>query len=149
MHGGIERLGPDDWERFRAVRQRSLRGDPEAFAASAHRWLTDGDVEQAWRDRLEDVVTLVAVLDGADVGTAGLDASGQLLAMWVAPEVRGDGVGRRLVEAVVAEAPTGTAVHLRVMADNAAAVGFYERCGFVLASTEADHEGCLDMTYAG
>lgn len=149
MPVGIERLGPDDWERFRAVRQRSLRSDPAAFAASAHRWLADGDVEPAWRERLAEVVTLVAVLDGTDVGTAGLDASGQLLAMWVDPTVRGAGVGRRLVDAVVSAAPDGTVVHLRVMADNAAAVGFYERCGFTLEPGDADDEGCLDMTYAG
>lgn len=145
----IERLGPDAWSRFRTVRQRSLRSDPAAFAASAHRWLAEGDVEQAWRERLAEVVTLVASLDGVDVGTAGLDASGQLLAMWVDPDVRGAGVGRQLVAAVVAEAPAGTTVHLRVMAGNAAATVFYERCGFVLTTTEADPEGCLDMTYVG
>lgn len=149
MTGTIERLGPDDWARFRAVRQASLRSDPAAFAASAHRWLAEGDVEQAWRDRLADVATFVAVQHGVDVGTAGLDRDGQLLAMWVDPAVRGSGVGRRLVAAVVGSAPSAARVHLRVMADNGAGVRFYERCGFRLVTVEPDVEGCLDMTYAG
>ena len=144
----VERLGPDDWARFRTVRQASLRGDPSAFAASAHRWLDELDVEQHWRSRLADVVTLVATRSGVDVGTAGLDRSGQLIGMWVDPAVRGTGVGWSLVEAVLALAPPDVPMHLRVMADNGPGVRFYERCGFRLVTVDADAEGCLAMTYA-
>lgn len=148
MTATVERLGPDDWARFRTVRQASLRGEPSAFAASAHRWLDELDLEQHWRARLADVVTLMASRSGVDVGTAGLDRSGQLIGMWVDPVVRGSGVGAALVDAVLALAPPEVPVHLRVMADNGPGVRFYERCGFRLSTVEADAEGCLAMTYA-
>lgn len=148
MSTRIERLGPDDWRRFRTVRQASLRGDPAAFATSAHRWLDEHDTEARWRARLADVVTLVAHRTGVDVGTAGLDRTGQLIGMWVDPVVRGTGVGASLVEAVLALAPSEAPVHLRVMADNGPGVRFYERCGFRVVTFDADAEGCLAMTYA-
>jgi GNAT superfamily N-acetyltransferase len=141
----VDLLGPDQWARFRRVRQAALRSDPAAFAASAHRWLDEHDQEAAWRSRLEQVRTVVASLDGRDVGTAGISIDGELLAMWVAPHARGHGVGRVLVHAVVDLAADPQDVHLRVMAGNPQGIAFYERCGFGLVSTEADAEHCLDM----
>ena len=55
-----------------------------------------------------------------------------LYAMWVAPDARGAGVGRALVEAVVAWARgrgCGRLV-LSVTETNRSARGFYEACGF-------------------
>ncbi len=142
----MERLLPDDWARFRQVRQRALRSDPDAFAASAHRWLSDFDVEARWRERLEVVVTYVARLDGADVGTVGIGADHELLGMWVASAARGTGVAARLVDAVARDVPAGTPLRLRVMAGNDVGVRFYTRCGFVLTDPEPDAEDCLTMT---
>lgn len=141
----VERLEPDDWQRFRAVRQASLRADPGAFAASAHRWLHELDEEARWRDRLGAVTTFVACSAGVDVGTAGLGRDHELLGMWVAAGARGLGAGRALVDAVLSQVPHGSGAHLRVMAANAAAVAFYERCGFVLVGGGPDDEGCLTM----
>lgn len=144
MRVEVLRLGPDDWARFRAVRQASLRTDPAAFAASAHRWVDEHDQEPRWRARLHDAETFVAAVDGLDVGTAGLSSDGELLGMWVDPGVRGRGVGRALV-AAVRDAAGGSGTTLRVMADNGPAVRFYEGSGFVLTSTDPDAEGCLTM----
>ena len=51
--------------------------------------------------------------------------------MWVAPELRGSGVGRRLVEAIVdwALARGAARVCLCVESGNAEARRLYERCG--------------------
>ncbi|WP_370188806.1 GNAT family N-acetyltransferase [Aeromicrobium sp.] len=125
-----------------------MRSDPAAFAASAHRWLGDLDVETRWRERLDAVVTYVACLDGTDVGTAGVGADHELLGMWVAPAARGTGVADRLVDAVARHAGAGAPLHLRVMAGNDVGVRFYTRCGFVVTDPEPDAEGCLSMIRA-
>lgn len=142
----VDQLWPEDWARFRRVRQQALRTDPAAFAPSAHRWLGDLDVEDAWRERLAAVSTFVAVLDGMDVGTVGMGADHELLGLWVTPAARGSGVGVCLVDALAQHAGPGTPLRLRVMADNDAALRFYTRCGFVLDASELDAEGCVTMT---
>lgn len=142
-------LAPEDWRLWRAVRQRSLREEPEAFAASAHQWLGPWDEEALWRRRLAAVRSVVALRGDEPVGTAGLDlAKGELVGMWVATEHRHTGIGRRLVEKILDDAVSAgvdESVVLRVMAENSAAVAFYERCGFVLTSAPVDDEGCVSM----
>lgn len=65
-----------------------------------------------------------------------IDAAGQYLSrIAVAPEARGQGVGKRLVETIVALAGGGD-VWLHVAADNAAAIRLYEALGFRFASDE-------------
>jgi ribosomal protein S18 acetylase RimI-like enzyme len=53
--------------------------------------------------------------------------------MWVAPELRGTGVARELVERVVewSRAHGRARVVLSVEAGNAAAARLYEKCGFL------------------
>jgi ribosomal protein S18 acetylase RimI-like enzyme len=142
----VDLLAPRDWARYRAVRQRALRADPHTFAASAHRWLTDLDTPEAWRERLHAVRTLVVARGGADVATAGVTADGEVVGMWVDVAARGRGVGHLLVAALRARA--GTPLHLRVMADNAAAIAFYGSCGFELDDEAPDQEGCRTMRLA-
>lgn len=80
------------------------------------------------------------------IGTSAFDPDDNaIISMWVAADQRGTGVGRALLNAAVAQAE-GAMVSLRVMADNRAAIGFYERCGFVLMAREPDAEGTLAMT---
>jgi ribosomal protein S18 acetylase RimI-like enzyme len=56
-----------------------------------------------------------------------------MFAMWVRPEGRGHGIGRALVEAVVAHARSlgAEVVILRVTESNPAAIGLYASCGFI------------------
>jgi ribosomal protein S18 acetylase RimI-like enzyme len=56
----------------------------------------------------------------------------QVVSMWVAPEVRREGVGRRLIEAVVewAQGRAMRDVKLMVTSVNHGAIAFYERLGF-------------------
>jgi len=56
-----------------------------------------------------------------------------LVGMWVAPELRGSGVARKLVERVVdwSRAHGRSRVVLSVEGDNGRAARLYEKCGFV------------------
>lgn len=54
----------------------------------------------------------------------------EILLAAVARDARGRGIGRSLVEALLAHANAATA-HLEVRASNAAAIALYERAGFV------------------
>lgn len=134
----IERVEPDDWERVRAVRLRALVDTPDAF------WET---VEQArarqpssWRDQLAapEAATFLACRDSRDVGLAAgapqhhNRAEAGLYAVWVDPQVRGEGIGTELVSAVVewARATGYRCLRLYVGDDNPPAVRLYARMGF-------------------
>jgi ribosomal protein S18 acetylase RimI-like enzyme len=92
--------------------------------------------------RLDPADALVAAVDGAVVGYATLHNAIPLPAhahvleingVAVHPAAAGQGVGRALVEAAVAEATRRGAqkVSLRVLGSNAVARRLYARCGFV------------------
>lgn len=134
----IERAGPGEWQRVRAVRLRALEDAPDAFATTVDD--ARSRTADSWRERLVDdaAATFLAVMNGIDVGMvvgADLvehDATAGLFAMWVAPQARRHGVGRALVEAVVAWARSRSRrrVLLEVADSNAPAVMLYERAGF-------------------
>ena len=134
----IQRLTPQDWPRLRAVRLRALGDTPDAFWATAAEESLQTDDE--WRARLEatDAVTVVACEDGVDLGLAvgapHYDREGEvgLFAVWVAPEARGRGIARALIDEVISWArATG---HRRISLDvgdaNAAARALYAEVGF-------------------
>lgn len=78
--------------------------------------------------------TLVAELHGATLGFMMLEpASGYLDQIAVAPESRGSGVADRLIARAKELAPRG--IDLEVNTDNARAIRFYERHGFVRGAT--------------
>lgn len=132
----IERLTPDDWERYRAIRLRGLEEAPDAF------WMTyDEEVEfseERWRERLSSAATFVVSQEGGDVGVVtgaryeGRDGCAGLFGMWVAPEARGTGASIRLVGEVItwARAEGYERLFLDVADENVAAIKLYERVGF-------------------
>lgn len=133
----LDRLGPNDWQRFRAIRLASLHDAPEAFSATYRDWSVAD--ESRWRARLSDVpFTVVAASGGHDVGTVSAtkpDMAGcvTLISMWVAPRARGTGVSGALVQAVLdwARECGAASVELDVREDNAFAIKLYERHGFI------------------
>lgn len=159
----IERLGPGEWRRARAVRMRALRDSPDAFWAIADQEAATTAAE--WRRRLgrPDAATFAASRDGADVGLAvgaphyrhEVDAG--LYGLWVAPQARGTGVGEALVSSVIAWARAAgyRSVRLDVGDTNAHAVRLYERIGFAPTGVTAtwppprahitEHERVLDL----
>lgn len=65
----------------------------------------------------------------------------KLYSMWVAPEYRGQGIGRMLVNASVAWAQATGIQTLgpEVSSDNAAASDFYSKLGFVFTGASQPH----------
>lgn len=135
----VRDTAPDDWRDWRVVRLRALEEAPYAFGSKLADWQGDGDLEQRWRSRLTTVPkNVIAWLDGSPVGQAGgmhTDVQGrpELISMWVAPEARGTGAGDGLIQAIRQWAIDDGAhsLALWVKVDNRAAIGLYERQGFV------------------
>ena len=99
----IVRIGPADWEQFRAVRLASLSEAPEAFGSRHADWV-DAPAER-WQDRLTQVPLTLLARSGTDVvGVVGGqpvdDRWVELISMWVAPAARGAAVAGHLIEAV-------------------------------------------------
>lgn len=134
----VGRLVADDWQAYRAIRMAMLQESPSAFG-STHDEAASFD-EELWKQRLTDNVVLLARVGRTPVGAVMFSERGatepgdcSLFGMWVDPGFRRTGVGRALVDAVVAQArATGKRrVVLHVVGDNTAARGLYERQGFV------------------
>jgi GNAT superfamily N-acetyltransferase len=102
----IMRLGAGDEDRLREVRLRALADAPKAFASTYER--EERFSRDVWTARLTGggSVDLLAVDGGRALGMTSArieerPGTAHLLGMWVAPEARGRGVGRRLIDAIV------------------------------------------------
>ena len=136
----IRRLTAADAPEYRALRLRSLREHPTAF--------TSGYEED---EKLPMEVTLQRLnsptrrmwgaFDGGQLrGTIGLDPETRaqarhkatVVGMYVAPEVAGRGMGRALLDALVADARASgfELLVLTVTEGNSSAIKLYERAGF-------------------
>lgn len=131
----ITRIGPADWETFRAVRLASLSESPAAFGSRHADWV-DAPAER-WQSRLtqvpltllaHDETTVVGVVSGQPVGQKWVE----LISMWVAPAARGLGVAGQLIDAVAGwAAGQDRMTYLMVRSDNTRARKAYEWAGFV------------------
>lgn len=146
----IRALGPADLAAYRALRLRGLAEHPEAFTSSAEE--EAAKPAQGLAQRLSpraaaphDVV--LGAFDGdALVGLLGMDVdmraksrhSGHVFGMYVPADHAGQGIGRRLVEAVIAHAARAGLAQLvlTVTATNDAARTLYERTGFAAFGRE-------------
>src|SRR5215210_5095552 len=139
----IRLIGDKDWTAFREIRLRSLLDSPDAFGSTYAE--ESSASEDAWRDWAAGrwqggtAAVFLAEDDGRAVGTAtgaSYDAApgaAHVYAMWVAPDARGAGVGRALLDSVEAWARDRGCgrLALTVTETNAAARTFYDACGFV------------------
>jgi ribosomal protein S18 acetylase RimI-like enzyme len=148
----LHRVRPDDWRSHRDLRLEMLLDAPDAF------WTQHADVvdldEAGWRARIASAHHVQVRIDGVPVGSAGLyedpdepPGTATLVAMYVTPHARGRGVGRRLVEAVLAEAEArgSERVVLEVTGGNAPAIALYERMGFRLTGRRRPHPRRADL----
>lgn len=158
----IRRLRPAEWAAVREVRLAALAESPAAFFSTLE--LEQAFDEQEWRRRLAEtayfgawedrpeprltgmVVTFPearthrAATDSAGAGEpaaagAGRAASWHLVAMWVSPARRGQGIAGRLVAAVcdLARAEGAAQVALWVADGNPRAQALCRRLGFRLS----------------
>ena len=123
---------------WRELRLRALADSPDAFGEMLEKAKTYD--EAAWHryvDRRPDAIRLFAERDGVPIGMCvvviGDDArTANVYAMWVAPEARGSGAGRTLVDAALtwARSRAALAVTLHVSERHEPAKRLYLRCGF-------------------
>lgn len=126
-----------DWASLKAVRLAALRDAPTAFGVTLAEASANTDAQ--WRERAARVPSVfVLAFDGGEpVGLAGgVAAAGgeyHLIAMWVRPDRRGQGIADALVDAVKAQALAQGHVRvvLDVAIDNVSAASFYARQGFI------------------
>jgi GNAT superfamily N-acetyltransferase len=133
----IRMLEPSEWQALRKLRLRALKDSPHAFGSTYEREIAFDEV--AWSQRFERTAWFAADqgddLCGMSAGMYAHDDpphARELVSMWVAPEVRGTGVGGSLINAVKAWASDegATELYLWVAADNDQAERFYGRFGF-------------------
>lgn len=132
----LEQLVAEDGPRLRAIRLRALRDAPDAFSSTLEEAAARHPDD--WSRQLLELPTFVAVSDGLDVGMvrSARDRTSPetawLISMWVAPEVRRQGVGAALLDAVIDWAGSNgmSRILLEVADRNTSAVRLYARKGF-------------------
>ena len=141
----VRRVRRDDVPLARAVRLRALETDPESFGSTHAREAAFAD--EVWEERVsrgaagDDASTLLAL--GGREEPVGLvsafrdeaDASVfEVVGMWVAPEARGQGLGRRLLDEIESWITScgGSEVRLSVTNRSTAARRLYESAGYEL-----------------
>lgn len=155
----VRRLDPAQWPLWRTLRLRALEESPEAFSSTLAGTLErDAQGGEAyWREAVAaPMIPLVADVDDAPVGmcrlllTEDLEGAAELLSVWVAPEVRGRGVGRALVSAAVDHLATRRPhprLLLAVAESGAPARSLYERCGFAVTGPNPEDGSELLMEH--
>ena len=136
----IRPLAPADASAYRSLRLRGLREHPEAFTSS---------YEEVAQQPLQSSESRLAsahnrfwgAFQGSELcGAVGLEREGRakvlhrakVVGMYVAPEATGQGVGLRLLQALLAHSRAAglESLVLTVTDGNDAARRLYERCGF-------------------
>jgi ribosomal protein S18 acetylase RimI-like enzyme len=150
----ITRLPVERWPEYRELRLHALKTDPQAFGQSWDE--ADKYPEERWRQRLIDAAEgrswlVFAEREGRLTGMAGayqwpedVEANrAMVIAVFVDPELRGQRIGERLVQAVLDQlAATGLdSAILAVNPEQTAAVRLYERMGFVATGSEVNTLG--------
>jgi L-amino acid N-acyltransferase YncA len=129
----IDLLRAADWPAVRAIFEAGIASGNATFETAAPDW-------PAWDAGHLAEHRLVARLDGRVVGWVALAPVSDRCAyagvaedsIYVAPDAQGRGVGRALLEAVVASAERGGiwTVQTGIFPENQASVRLHEACGF-------------------
>ena len=136
----VDLLRPNDWQRYRAIRLRSLEINPEAFGGSFEAQSQWSETE--WRTEMAKFVALVAVHDGTDVAVMTVEVldgdhgtTCWIGGCWSDPVVRGRGAFRTLFTYVDAHAAEfgWSKQGLGVWRDNDSAIAAYSALGFRFA----------------
>ena len=149
----VQSLFDEPVPRYKALRLRALQLHPEAFLENPKAFEmksieTITSMMQASRDK--GGFTLIAMNgNGELVGTASLAVGdseklahrGLIWGVYVAPEARGNGVARQLMEEIISRArqnPQFKAVQLGVVCSNTKALKLYESLGFSVYGTDVE-----------
>jgi ribosomal protein S18 acetylase RimI-like enzyme len=136
----VRRLTADDAPAYRALRLRSFREHPESFTTSAEELEAQPLADSAKRLTDPRLKFWGAFEGGALCGSVGLELDGRVknrhrgkvVGMYVPAEGAGRGIGRALLETLVADARASglELLVLSVTQGNSRAAKLYERCGF-------------------
>jgi GNAT superfamily N-acetyltransferase len=149
----VRAVRPDEWQALRDLRLRALTEDATAFGETLEKARAFDD--ERWRRYAgggPGDIAFAATADGRFVGMSWGRALGDgdagLYGMWVAPEARRRGVGRRLVQSVLDWARTQGVrrVVLDVAEERAPARALYAACGFVETGRTAPCESHPEVT---
>ena len=134
----LRRLGPEDAAAYREIRLEALADSPHNFSSTL-----ESEQDQPldrFAARLADDLVLGAFSGPRLIGVAGFYVQprpkhrhkGMLWGMYVRPDHRAAGIGRKLVEAIIAYARRHVELlQLFVIADNLPARRLYTSLGFV------------------
>jgi ribosomal protein S18 acetylase RimI-like enzyme len=134
----LRRLGAEDAAEYREIRLEALADSPHAFSSTLES--EQGEPLDRFAARLADDLVLGAFNGTHLVGVAGFYVQpkpkhrhkGMLWGMYVRPDYRAAGIGRKLVEAIIAHARQHVELlQLFVIADNMPARRLYASLGFV------------------
>jgi ribosomal protein S18 acetylase RimI-like enzyme len=146
-------LPADQWQRYREIRLEALREEPQAFSSS------HADVEQRppdfWQGRLAEAARretswlLFAQAGGRLVGMIGAfvdqePGTAQIISVYVCHAARGKGVGKALMEAILAEVRKMEGIRkaaLDVNRRQTAALALYRRMGFEVVGEKESKTG--------
>jgi ribosomal protein S18 acetylase RimI-like enzyme len=137
----IRILCADDVEAFRRIRLEALRVEPSSYASSAEDW--ESLSEDEWRRRLQDTRVFVVFQQDEPVAIMGMKRQpaskmahrATVVMVYVRATLRGTGLATRVLDRLVEHALDNgiRQLELAVSAENAAAIQFYRRAGFVEA----------------
>ena len=144
----IRRLTEADVEAYHPVRRRGLAEHPDAFGRAVEELQSPAELAEEFRARHDGRESFV--LGAGDGRLAGIVSCTRekgvknrhkalLWGMYVVPEARGRGLGRRLVLATVERARTWPGleqINLAVATHNAPARALYAACGFAVFGLE-------------
>jgi phosphinothricin acetyltransferase len=128
----LRELRPDDWPAVRAIYEEGIRGGDATFETETPSW-------ERW-DKAHAELRLVAERDGSVLGWAALSPSSARrcyrgvgdVSVYVAEEARGSGLGRALLDELVArsEAAGYWTLTAGVFPENEASIRLHKVCGF-------------------
>lgn len=152
----VRPLAPDDASAYRALRLAGIAELPAAFCTThaAESGLPLARIAERLRTTSHQIIfgafdqeQLIAIAGLRREPIAVVHDKASLWGVYVAPQARGLGAGRQLVQAAIAHAcsvPELGRVRLAVAQDNHAALNLYLGCGFSLADSPAS-DGMLQM----
>lgn len=145
----VRRAVAGDESILRRIRLEAMLDAPDAFGSNYERELQRTEAD--WRRWLSPGATFILDAGGIVAGVRDqVDAHVvHLMAMWLAPSLRGTGASDLLVAAVVAwgKAEGARCVRLEVIETNHRARRLYERCGFRPTGheTRREHDGRVEV----
>lgn len=129
----IRALTPADWPSVKRIYQEGIDGGNATFETGVPEWLI-------WDKNHRQDCRLAAVLGGAVVGWAALSPASARqvyagvaeVSVYVAESARGQGIGKRLLSAlvVVAEQAGVWTLQAGILRENLASIKLHESCGF-------------------